>query len=72
MDTKIQLSIAKKIKEIRQENNLNQSDFGKKLYVSQDTISLWETGKTLPNAEQIYSICSLFSVSADYLLCLSD
>ena len=64
--------IGAKIKEIRLENNLNQSEFGKSLSVSQDTISLWEKGKSLPNTEFIIQICKKYSVSANYLLDLED
>ena len=64
--------IAQRIKEIRTENKLNQSEFGKSLSVSQDTISLWENGKSLPNTEFIIAICKKYKISADYLLGLED
>ena len=35
-----------RLKEIRTEQNLTQSQFGKLLNVSQDTVSLWEKGKS--------------------------
>ena len=65
-------TINQRIKEIRLENNLNQSDFGKSLSVSQDTISLWEIGKSTPSAELIIEICNKYNVSADYLLGLKE
>ena len=64
--------VAERIKEIRIENKLSQTKFGDILYVSQDTVSLWENGKSLPNAEQIIEICRRFNVSAYYLLGLVD
>ena len=64
--------VAKRIKEIRVENKLSQNEFGKMLLVSQDTVSLWETGKSLPSAEIIIAIAKQFNISADYILCLSD
>lgn len=60
--------IAERIKEIRQKNNYSQTDFGKLLNVSQDTVSMWERGKILPTIEHIYYICLNFGVSADFLL----
>ena len=60
--------IAKRIKEVRVENKMNQSEFGKSLFVSQDTISLWETGKSLPNTEALILICKKYDISADYIL----
>lgn len=64
--------IAQRIKEIRLENNLTQFQLGEKLSVSQDTISLWEKGKSIPTVEYIILICKLFCVSSDYLLGLTD
>lgn len=64
--------IADRIKEIRLENKLSQAKFGEKLLVSQDTVSLWEKNKALPNTEYIILICQIFEVSADYLLGLID
>lgn len=65
-------TIATRIKNIRLENKLSQAQFGKKLNVSQDTVSLWEKGKSIPTAELIITICKLFEISSDYLLGLTD
>lgn len=64
--------IAKRIREIRIENNLTQAQFGEAISVSQDTVSLWEKGKSIPATEHIIIICKLYNISADYLLCLKD
>ena len=66
------INVAKRIKEVRAEHNLSQAELGKLLSISQDTVSLWETGKSLPSVEFIIDICKIFDVSADYLLCLTD
>ena len=65
-------NVAKRIKEIRLENKLSQKAFGEILSVSQDTISLWENGKSLPTAELLILISKKFKVSVDYILCLTD
>lgn len=64
--------IAARIKEIRLEHRLNQSQFGEKLAVSQDTVSLWENGKSVPTTEYVILIGATFGVSADYLLGLTE
>ena len=64
--------IGNRIKEIRLEHKLSQKAFGDILSVSQDTVSLWENGKSLPTAEFIILIAKHFRVSADYILCLQD
>lgn len=64
--------IAERLKEIRVENSITQQQLGKILSVSQDTISLWENGKSQPTIEYVVKICKVFQTSADYLLGLSD
>lgn len=64
------IKIGEQIKEIRIENNLTQSQFGERLFVSQDTVSLWERGKSLPSTEYVIKIAKTYNVSADTILCL--
>ena len=63
---------SKCIKEIRLDFKLSQKHFGEMLSVSQDTISLWETGKSLPTTELLIAMAKKFNVSVDYILCLTD
>lgn len=60
--------IGTRIRDLRKENGLSQSDFGKILNVSQDTISLWEKGKSLPDVLSVVAICKRFNMSADFIL----
>ena len=64
--------IGERIKELRLENKLSQAKLGSLLLVAQDTVSLWEKGKSLPTAEYIIAMCKLFEISADYILGLVD
>ena len=66
------IEIGKRIKEIRLENKLSQKQMGDVLTVSQDTVSLWEKGKSVPTAEYLVLIAKRFCVSVDYILCLTD
>ena len=65
-------AIGKRIKEIRLEQGLSQQKFGDLLSVSQDTVSLWEKGKSVPTTEFLIAIATKFDVSVDYILCLKD
>lgn len=65
-------TVATRLKELRSEKGLTQSGLGKLLNVSQDTVSLWEKGKSLPNTEYIIALSKLYGVSADYILGLSE
>lgn len=65
-------TLGEKIRQLRKDRKLSQTQLAKILSISQDTISLWETGKSLPDANNIVAICKFFEVSADYLLGLED
>ncbi len=62
------MSIGKTIRDLRKEKGLSQTELANALYLSQDTISLWELDKSLPDAKNIICLCKIFNVSADYLL----
>lgn len=64
--------IGERLRELRIENKLSQAELGAILSTSQDTISLWEKGKSLPSAEFLIALSKFFSVSTDYILCLVD
>ena len=66
------IGLSERLKELRVEKNLTQSELGQLLSVSQDTVSLWEKGKSTPTVEYILKLCQIFHVSADYLLGLSE
>ncbi|MDV8952473.1 XRE family transcriptional regulator (plasmid) [Leuconostoc mesenteroides] len=55
------------IKAKRQKMSLTQMDLANKLLVSNKTISNWETGKTLPDIENIILISKYLNLSLDDL-----
>lgn len=61
-----------RIKRLRQSLGINQVEFGRKLFVSKQCISNWENGNIQPSIDMLIKICVTFSVSADYLLGLSN
>ena len=66
------LEIGGRIRQFRKKNNLTQSALANLMRTTQDTISLWELGKSYPDAESIVRMAKLFRTSSDYLLGLSD
>lgn len=64
--------IGKRIVALRQQHNFSQEKLADMLATGRSTIIRYETGQTFPNSEIIIKLCSIFSVSADYLLGLSD
>jgi len=48
------------LKQLRKAASLTQDEAAKKLGVSHDTISRWESGATQPTALQIVDICQVY------------
>ena len=61
-----------KIKVLRQEKGLTQKQLAEKLELTKSTISAYEQSVKYPSVEVLIKLCSLFNVSSDYLLGLSD
>ena len=62
------MDISTQIKQLRKKNNLTQESFAKKIYVSRQAVSKWESGRGIPDIENIISISETFNVSLDKLI----
>lgn len=62
------MEIGKNIVKIRKDNNLTQDDLANKYFVTRQTISNWENGKTYPDLETLVKISNDFNISLDILL----
>ncbi len=60
------------LKELRTEKGLTQGELAKCLGISQDSISLWEKGKRVPDTQYVIQFADFFNVSTDYLLGRTD
>ncbi len=63
-----ELTFAEKIRLLREEKELNQTQLGQAVGMTQRKISYLENGKYEPSLEDIRLLCRFFNVSADYLL----
>ena len=62
----------RRIRELREDNNLNQTEIAKILKITQQQYSLYEKGlRTIP-VEYIITLSKYYNVTSDYLLGLSD
>lgn len=61
------MSVGKKIKDLRVQNNMTQEDLSEKLHVTRNAVSKWENDKGLPNMDSLVLLSKLFNVSLDYL-----
>lgn len=55
-------------KKYRTELNLSQEELAEKVYVTRQTISNWENGKSYPDIHSLLLLSSLFNVSLDQLI----
>ncbi|MDF0479877.1 helix-turn-helix transcriptional regulator [Vagococcus sp. PNs007] len=62
------IEINKLLKAKRQELSLTQEQVAEKIYVSQKSVSNWETGKTYPDIESLVRLATLYELSLDNLL----
>lgn len=62
------MKLSEKIIFLRKSNGLSQEELAEKLHVSRQTVSRWESGSALPDANNILQISALFGVTTDYLL----
>ena len=63
---------AERLKELRDELSLSQSDLAKELQISPACINRWEKNLRVPNIDSIILLCKFFNVSAGYLIGLED
>lgn len=59
--------INERIKQIRKESGLTQSQFAEQIGLKQNSIALLESGKRMPSDQTILSICREFRVQPEWL-----
>ena len=64
----MELTFGEKLRLLREEQELNQTELGKLLNMTQRKISYLERDRYEPSLQDIKAICTYFRVSADYLL----
>ena len=62
------MTLAEKIAHLRIVNNISQEGLARKLNVSRQSISKWESGESAPQIEKILELSQLFKITTDELL----
>ena len=57
-----------RIRDLREDRDLKQSELAEAIGIGQRSLSNYETGKTNPDSEVILLLADYFGVSCDYLL----
>ena len=47
---------------------MSQEELGEAVYVTRQTVSNWETGKSYPDIQSLLRLSSLFGISLDQLI----
>lgn len=66
------MSLSKKIKDLREMNNISQSDLADKVHVHRSTVAHWELGSRKPDYEMIKTLSEVFGVSTDFLIGVTE
>ena len=61
-----------RLRNIREDKDLNQTQLGKAVGMTQRKLSYIECGKCEPSVDDIVALCQFFNVSADYLLGINE
>lgn len=60
--------VADKIKHLREQMGITQSDLAKKLGITRSSVNAWELGISVPSTQYVVELAGIFKVSTDYLL----
>lgn len=62
------LSLADRIKSLRERAGLTQAEIARQLGISRSGVNAWEMGLSVPSTQYIVELAKRFDVSTDYLL----
>ncbi len=68
----MQSFLPKRLKELRKEHNMTQEQLAKKINKTRSTIAGYETERKEPDFDTLVTLASIFNISTDYLLGLTD
>lgn len=68
----MEINLGERLKKIRIQNGITQEELSLQLYLTRQTISKWETGKSLPDIENLILLCQFYNISLDDLVGLSS
>lgn len=66
------MSFGRRLKELRTEKRESQKNVARKIGISVNAISQYESNARFPNEEILKRLCEYYNISSDYLLGLTD
>ena len=62
------MNFGKKLLDARKNMNLSQEEVAKKLNITRQTVSKWESNETIPNINQVKLLAKIYKISLEELL----
>ena len=60
--------VADRIKSLREQRGLTQTELSKQLGITRSSVNAWEMGISVPSTQYIVELAGIFGISTDYLL----
>lgn len=60
--------VADRIRYLREQNRLTQTELAKRLGITRSSVNAWEMGISVPSTQYVVELAEIFKVSTDYLL----
>ena len=61
-------NVAKNVKSLRTEKKLTQEELAERLFVTRQTVSSWETGRTQPDVDMLLALASVLDTDVETLI----
>lgn len=59
---------AERIRELREKNDMTQSELAKRLSITRSSVNTWEMSLSIPSSKILPELCKVLHTTSDYLL----
>lgn len=63
---------AERIRELREKNDMTQSELAKRLSITRSSVNEWEMSLFIPSIKILPELCKVLHTTSDYLLGMDD
>ncbi len=72
LSTKELIFLSEKIKQLRENLDITQSELAKTLGLTRSAVNAWEMGLSVPSTQYVVELAKFFQVSTDFLLGIEE
>ncbi|MDD4292080.1 MAG: helix-turn-helix domain-containing protein [Clostridia bacterium] len=66
------MKLSEKLLLLRKQHNLSQEDLANQLFITRQSVSLWEKGKAVPSLDNLIMLKKIYGISIDEWVCEND